>query len=221
MFENFNPNDEQLIAFQKRAEVYYNKASLFVIVDNDSYLASAEDLKQIKAQIKAIEDYRKSITDPINEQIKRIKAFFDVPINKLKEAEEVIKGAILKYQKEQERKRLEEQARLREEAEKRRLELEQKIKKLEEQGKTEKAEEIKQQAETIITPVLANDTVKVAGISKMKVWKYRIVDENLIPREYLMPNEKMLTQIAKSTKGALKIPGVEFYCEETIAAKSL
>jgi len=221
MFENFNPNDEQLIAFQKRAEVYYNKASLFVIVDNDSYLASAEDLKQIKAQIKAIEDYRKSITDPINEQIKRIKAFFDVPINKLKEAEEVIKGAILKYQKEQERIRLEEQARLREEAEKFRLELEQKAKKLEEQGKTEKAEEIKQQAETIITPVLANDTVKVAGISKMKVWKYRIVDESLIPREYLIPNEKMLTQIAKSTKGALKIPGVEFYCEETIAAKSL
>ncbi len=221
MFENFNPNDEQLIAFQKRAEVYYNKASLFVIVDNDSYLASAEDLKQIKAQIKAIEDYRKSITDPINEQIKRIKAFFDVPINKLKEAEEVIKGAILKYQKEQERIRLEEQARLREEAEKRRLELEQKAKKLEEQGKTEKAEEVKQQAETIITPILANDTVKVAGISKMKVWKYRITNESLIPREYLIPNEKMLTQIAKSTKGALKIPGVEFYCEETIAAKSL
>jgi len=221
MFENFNPNDEQLIAFQKRAEVYYNKASLFVIVDNDSYLASAEDLKQIKAQIKAIEDYRKSITDPINEQIKRIKAFFDVPINKLKEAEEVIKGAILKYQKEQERIRLEEQARLREEAEKFRLELEQKAKKLEEQGKTEKAEEVKQQAETIITPILANDTVKVAGISKMKVWKYRITNESLIPREYLIPNEKMLTQIAKSTKGALKIPGVEFYCEETIAAKSL
>ena len=221
MFENFNPNDEQLIAFQKRAEVYYNKASLFVIVDNDSYLASAEDLKQIKAQIKAIEDYRKSITDPINEQIKRIKAFFDVPINKLKEAEEVIKGAILKYQKEQERIRLEEQARLREEDEKRRLELEQKAKKLEEQGKTEKAEEVKQQAETIITPILANDTVKVAGISKMKVWKYRITNESLIPREYLIPNEKMLTQIAKSTKGALKIPGVEFYCEETIAAKSL
>ncbi|HOM04509.1 MAG TPA: hypothetical protein PLU67_03335 [Candidatus Kapabacteria bacterium] len=221
MFENFNPNDEQLIAFQKRAEVYYNKASLFVIVDNDSYLASAEDLKQIKAQIKAIEDYRKSITDPINEQIKRIKAFFDVPINKLKEAEEVIKGAILKYQKEQERIRLEEQARLREEAEKRRLKLEQKAKKLEEQGKTEKAEEVKQQAETIITPILANDTVKVAGISKMKVWKYRITNESLIPREYLIPNEKMLTQIAKSTKGALKIPGVEFYCEETIAAKSL
>lgn len=220
MFENalFNPNDEKLTTFNQRAEVYYNKASLFIITDNDSYQATAEDLKQIKNQMKAIEDYRKSITDPINEQVKKIKAFFDAPINKLKEAESVIKNAILSYQQEEEKKRIAEQNRLREEAEKKRLELAKKAEKLEAKGKIEKAEEVKQQAEVIIAPVLAKDVPKVSGIATMKVWKFRITDEKAIPREYLIPNEKMLGQIAKSTKGTLTVPGIEFYSEDTISA---
>lgn len=221
MFENalFNPNDEKLMTFNKGAELYYNKASLFVITDNDSYQATAEDLKQIKSQMKAIEDYRKSITDPINEQIKKIKAFFDAPVNKLKEAESVIKNAMLSYQKEEEKKRLDAERLLREEADKKKAELEKKAEKLEAKGKTEKAEEVKQQAEMLsITPVLQKDVPKVSGVSTMKVWKFRIVDETQIPREYLVVNEKMLGQVARSTKGALKVPGVEFYAEETISA---
>ncbi len=55
------------------------------------------------------------------------------------------------------------------------------------------------------------------GIAFKSQWKARVVDENAVPREYLIPDILKLNRIATVTGGGLDIPGVEFY-EETIVA---
>ena len=87
-------------------------------------------------------------------------------------------------------------------------------------GKEEKAEELRRQAQEAeaIVPIVALKVEKINGIATKKVWKFKIVKETLIPREYLMPNEKMLGEVARATKGTLKVEGVEFFSEDIISA---
>jgi hypothetical protein len=79
-----------------------------------------------------------------------------------------------------------------------------------------KAEVKDEQAAAVVASVVqvASVAAKQAGESTTKKWTYRIIDETLIPREYLCPNEKALQGMATGTKGLVKIPGVEFYYDE-------
>lgn len=57
------------------------------------------------------------------------------------------------------------------------------------------------------------------GASFRENWKARIVDESMIPREFLMPDEKKINQIVKAMKNLTNIQGVEVYCEEITARR--
>lgn len=69
---------------------------------------------------------------------------------------------------------------------------------------------------------------KQEGVHLRQIWKGKCVDiskllnhiivsgENI---ELLMINEQLLNKMARETKGNAKIPGIEFYSEQTIAAK--
>jgi hypothetical protein len=146
--------------------------------------------------------------------------FFKRPLEYLDKAEAVIKKAILGFEQDQEKKRVEEEKRLKDladkEAERQRKLLEKKAEKAEEKGDAGKAEDLRQQATEVVAPVARVESTvpKIAGMATVTVWKYRVTDERLIPREYLSVNEVMLGQVAKATKGTLKIPGVEVYSEE-------
>lgn len=50
-------------------------------------------------------------------------------------------------------------------------------------------------------------------------WKFRIVDPNLIPREYLTPDLVKIGAVIRSTKGTLTIPGIEAYADQTANLK--
>ena len=130
---------------------------------------------------------------------------------------------MLGYQQEQERKRQEEEARLRkiaEDEQRRRDALAQKqAEKARARGNEERAQEILENVPIIPTPVVLKEQPKVKGISTRKVWKFRIIDANQLPREYMIPNEKMLLAFAQATKGTIPVPGVEFYSEEIVAAR--
>ena len=64
-----------------------------------------------------------------------------------------------------------------------------------------------------VAPAPIHRPKKTEGVSTRDNWKMRIINPALIPREYLMPNEKVLNQIAKAMKNQGRIPGVEFYNE--------
>ena len=179
-------------------------------------------LKDIKARDKDVIEYlavdKKKKYDEYKAVVTEEKYFTD----KLRKAEGVFKSAVLKYDREQAEIRRVEQAKLQaiadEQARKERERLEKQAAKL----KTpELAQERLEQAQQIIAPVVqvAQEAPKVEGVSKRVNWKWREVDRELIPREYMIPNEKMLNGTATSQKGAVKVPGIEFYSEESLSIK--
>jgi hypothetical protein len=73
----------------------------------------------------------------------------------------------------------------------------------------------------MVEPVILPETTpKVEGISGRQVWKFRIINPALIPREYLIPDERKIGQIVRAMKGETRIPGVEAYAEESVAVRT-
>lgn len=65
-----------------------------------------------------------------------------------------------------------------------------------------------------IAPMVA----QVQGVSTREDWDFRIVDESLIPRDYMLVNESAIRNLGKTTKGRAKIAGVEFFPKQVVAA---
>jgi len=207
---------KQIKEIDKELQQYDN----YQIITPEVYISSANDLKLVKAKYKEIDDIRKRITKPLDDSKAQIVAFFKVPLDKLMSIEAKIKSAMLSWQQEQERKRREEESRLAEIQRKEAEKLTKRAEKAEAKGNVDKAEELRQQAEEkeLFTPIVESKVEKIVGIQTKTIWKYRITDSNKIPREYLIPDEKILGEAARKYKGILKIDGVEFYSEEVIAA---
>lgn len=83
---------------------------------------------------------------------------------------------------------------------------------------SDKAAALQQQASIVQAPTVVREQSKVAGISMRTLWRARVVDASLVPREYMLPNETALNKVAEATKGSIKIPGVEIYSEQSVAA---
>jgi hypothetical protein len=91
------------------ASAALSAANARTITTADDYTAAAAELQAIKAKWKQIEAQRKELIEPVDEQRKRVMNFFRKPLEFLEQAEQIIKGKIAGYQREQERLRLEEQ----------------------------------------------------------------------------------------------------------------
>ncbi len=204
----------------KETEVMVKNYQDYTIALPEQYTGAAEHLKLIKAKYKELEDTRKSMTGPIDEAKRNIMDLFRAPLSALENAENIIKRAMLSWQQVQEQKRRAEEARLAEIQRKETEKLAERARKAEEAGKTEKAEELRQQVlekETFV-PTIAPTVEKVAGISTKTIWKFEIINKDIIPRDYLTPDLEKIGQVARATKGTLTILGVRIYSEETIAA---
>jgi len=197
-------------------------AESFSISSNKAYAEAGEILKTIKGRYREIENKRREMTLPLDEAKKRVMDFFRQPLERLSNAERLIKGAMVAFTQEQERIRQAEEQRIqalaREEQERLDKELEKQITQAQEEGDNERAESLLDTATKIAVPLVQTEKPKVQGIKTITRWRYKIVDEALIPREYLMPNEKLLADMAIMTKGTIKVPGVEFYSESIVAS---
>lgn len=83
------------------------------------------------------------------------------------------------------------------------------------------AEERRQQASEVYVPAptVAPTIQKPSGVSMKQNWKARVINEALVPREYLIVDVQKLDKIAKAVKGSLSIPGVEMYAEDVLASR--
>jgi len=67
-------------------------------------------------------------------------------------------------------------------------------------------------------PTVTDQETKVAGISRKKVWKFKITDESLLSRNWLIPDEKKIGATVRATQGSILIEGVHIYSEDSIAS---
>ena len=145
------------------------------------------------------------------------KAKADKPLD---EAEQIIMRGMTKWTQDQERIRRQEEERLREEA--RREEEERRLRMAitaEKEGDAKLADKILDEPFYEDAIVLPTSVPKVEGVSYRDVWKFRIVNQDIIPREYLVVDEQKLGALARSMKGSMRIPGVEFFSEKSTAVR--
>ena len=76
-------------------------AQSYVIDDDEMYAAAGEELRNIVTRSRQLEDLRKSITAPMDEAKRRVMDFFRVPLERLQQAESVLKLGMGTYQREQ------------------------------------------------------------------------------------------------------------------------
>jgi|GEM_PF-545683 len=221
----------------KATDKYLEKAQEFSIATVDDYHQAGEELKIIKAKSNDLEKLRKDITRPLDESKKNVMALFRPALEKLDQAEKLIKKQMLIFQQEQEHKRREQEELLRKqaEAEQRRREklAERQAEKARERGDEERAQEILDNVPNIPLPSVQAEEIKSDGISTRKVWKAKVTNFTALVQAcldnpewlgdgvgegYIIPNEKLLGEIARSTKGTVKIPGVDIYSYDTVAA---
>ncbi len=202
----------------------FEAAKKILIKDQESYDYQVSVLRSIKTQSAEIEKERKDLVTPFQRGVKRLNEFFGYgatansgPLLSLKRAETLIKAALVKYTEEQEAKRLKEEREAQAKADKQKEKLEKKADKQEANGQEEKAEETRIEAQSVPVPIVPRKVEKVKGVSFKEIWKFKIVDIKKVPRQYLIVDEKTLGNIARSTKGKVKIAGVEFYSEKSVA----
>ncbi len=195
------------------------------ILVHDDYEAASTDRNLVNDLIKELENKRKELTAPIDALKKQVMARFSGPTDKLGALKAALENEMMLFkrrldeERERQQRELEAQARAEAAAEKQRL-LELAKQELE-KDETNKAEAILDIAEKVKAsiPVLAPVKIPSSEVATKKLWKFRVVDLQKIPRDYLIPNEKLLQAIATGSKEQANIPGVEFFYEETISAK--
>lgn len=83
-----------------------------------------------------------------------------------------------------------------------------------------KQAELDARAASVTAPVIHREAPKVEGLSTRTVYKFRITDPAAIPREYLAIDEGKIRKVVQALKADARIPGVEVYAEESMAARA-
>ena len=187
----------------------------------DNATACIKGIKSLQNKVKEsfdpiIDQAHKSHKKAINQRDKYLKPLLDI--------EKRFKQAILNYtlkleaeQRERERIANEQLAKNAEEAKQKAL--------LESSNSTNEwnKELLKERAESIkpITVEVQKTVVESAGLSIRKTWKARVIDFELVPREYLLLNEPLLNGQAKIEEVRnIGIPGIEFYEEASASVRN-
>ena len=84
--------------------------------------------------------------------------------------------------------------------------------------------EAREEAAAAVAPApvisVASVTPVVKGQALRKVYRARVVELSLVPREYMLVNQVALDAFARATRGAVKIPGVEIVSDDILASSS-
>ena len=183
-----------------------------LITNEETLKAAVEAGKEIDRALKAREEWFEPIVSQAHKTWKTLTGRREDVLAPLRRAKLALSSAIGHFKSEQERKRREAEAKVQAE-----------LKKLEEENRLRVAEELEkagqgQAAEALIdAPIVTPPVVlpKIETDSHTRTnWKFRIVNVDLIPRFYLIVDEKRIGQIVRANKDKTSIPGIEIYEEK-------
>lgn len=199
------------------------QAASITVATPEAYKGAADFLKAVKAAQKKVVDFFGPMKKATHDAWKKVTATETETLKPLQDAEATVKTKMLEYSRIEEEKRMAEQRRLQAEADEAARRERERLEKKAAQYKTEeKRQAALEQAAAVVAPVIEVASVKpvVVGQSIRKTWKARVIDVAQVPREWMVVNQQALDAFARSTKGAVKIAGVEMYEESTLASAS-
>ena len=198
------------------------QAQRLTVTSNEDYEMACTFLQLVATRKKQVDEVFDPIVKAAHEAHKQAVSKKKMFMDPLLTAEFEVKGKVSKFAAEEERKRREEEQRLAEEqrktAEANALE---EVKRLEAAGERELAEIVLQNAAEEPAPVvvLPSSVPRQSGIAARKTYKFRVVNEALIPREYLKVNEVAIGAVVRAQKNLTKIPGIEVYAEDSVSVR--
>lgn len=189
------------------------------IVSNELYEIAAEYLLGLKGLENEIEETFDPVVKSTYGAWKTALAAKAKHFGPVDEAMKIIKGKMGIYQVEAEKKARIEQEQLK------RLALEE-----EEKDRADKAESLiasgrPEEALLLLEGELEAPAVvlgpanapRAEGIQTREVWKFEVVNADLVPREYLVPDEVKIRGVVKALGSSAIIPGVKIWKEKVIA----
>ena len=191
-----------------------NKARSIEIKDTPTYLEASTFYKAIDETIQKVKESFDPIVEQAHKAHKEAIAQRDKHLKPLEAAKSLIKQKMAEYnlklrQEEEERNRkIAEEMKKQEEE----MKLAQALA-LEQAGEKELAEAVLEQPSNIVPLIVAKPEIPNVGVSFRKVWKFRIVNPDLIPRAYLKIDEVKIGQVVRAMKDGANIPGVEVFTE--------
>ena len=200
---SITPEAQELIQF---ASTFLATATAIKITTPEEAQAAVEQTRAIKECAKAVEETRKSYTTPLDDAKLRYQDMFNPAKNVLAKAEQVLKAEIGRWQVEL----------VRQEAEERHLEAQRQAAAAEllrkadaaaEQGDYAQAEALEAQvvqAQEVYPVALVIEKPK--GTSGRTIWKCKVIDPTLVPRDWCCPDQSALDAYAAARKGTGPAP---------------
>lgn len=182
------------------------------VVNAITYSKAGEILVLHKNLEKKIKTYFKPLKETADKAWKTICNRENEEVAKLTPTIHHLNKEMTVYHLIEEKKRKEEEDRLRRELEKK-AEEEKLAMALEAEkaGAKEEAEEILNEPVFVPPPIVEKIVPKVAGQTMTTTWKWRLKNINKVPRQYLQINKIAVNQVVRALKENAKIDGIEVY----------
>lgn len=192
---------EQSIGLVKQAELIKEEAAVMQVVDLPTKQVAVDFLGKIANVKKGIEAQRKVFSDPLYQRFKEINDMFARILDPVKAADKDLRNKVMVWQSEEARRQ----------------------KQAEEIAMAEARARAEQDNEVIpvVEPVgngIAKTMRAVSGTATIReVWKYRVVDADAVPKEYLMLDHQKIGKVVAA--GIRNIPGIEIYPASTMSVR--
>lgn len=190
--------DKEIATVKTQVTKAFQNAGEVVIKNPEDLVKATELLSRVKTVAKNIKILKEGVTKPLNEALRNARLLFSPMEDQVNSAERVIKGKMIDYQNAEEKKAAKKEVKIVEKVETGKMDMVQAAEKIEE---ARPATNIK-------------STTGSANFKKVK--NFRILDESLIPREYLVID---MVKVRKVALAGVAIPGVEVYEESVVASR--
>ena len=217
-------NNKQIQLIQEESFSLPDEANLLIINDDESLQAANGFYQHCKKVIEKIHDHmdpiRKATHKAWKESIAQIDKLEELPLKAMK----MIKPKMIAYKEkvQKEIRKKEEEAQAKIDAEKKKAEeLLEKAADQEKAGDKEEADETFEEAETMEEKAKEStmkmreipEAPKTKGMTMRKIPKYRVINLADVSREWLKLDDVKVGTAVRTSKGTVKIPGIEVYFE--------
>ena len=200
--------DPELSASAKRMLL---QAQELQVTTAAEYEEAAEVLVRLSARETELEKRKKELWDPLAKLTKGVQALFNPPLKVLEQAKTTVKEKMGAYALEQRNIALERQRLADEEAEEAREKLLARAEKASDDGNHARAVILEARADSVQAPMIVSEIPKVSGLQLRERWFFEVTDESLVPREYLMVDERLIRAEVNAKEARAQIPGVRIW----------
>lgn len=215
-------------AMSKSADAALAMVEAFEVIDAPTYELAGDELTAIKRKASQLDDQRKAITKPLDDAKKAVMDLFRGPVEMLGKAESILKGKMLAFQAEEQRKAAEARVAAERAAQAERDRLAAEAAALKAEGRDGEAVIKMAVAEMVVASHVAlNEGPKAAGVAVRTSVDFEVVDLLALVKHVashpelvglVTPETVKLRAYVKGLGLACNLPGVRVFEKASLAA---